>query len=134
MCVAACPSGQYSTGTPPACQPCPQGSYQNVTNQLSCIPCPQFYNTAGQGASDISACLGIQSVIVVRVRVMVRVRVRVNVGNDYVRVLQTCVHWTPLIARTAASVRLMSTPSRRLVRAPSSSLVIVVDRSAGCCG
>ena len=61
--AAACPAGQYSNvtspGSDPVCVPCPVGTYQPSTNQLSCFSCPSPYTTAASGSTDASACKGL---------------------------------------------------------------------------
>ena len=56
--TANCQAGTYSeTGVEP-CHPCEQGSYQHGIGKVSCIDCPGLTWTYGEGADDLSKCVG----------------------------------------------------------------------------
>ena len=40
------------------CQPCPSGSHQGDSGQVSCIPCPEGFTTINTGSYDQNQCKG----------------------------------------------------------------------------
>eukprot|EP00118_Oscarella_pearsei_P016356 m.155183 g.155183 ORF g.155183 m.155183 type:complete len:2420 (+) comp38660_c0_seq5:905-8164(+) len=58
-CLDPCPAGKFSeTGVAP-CRECLRGTYQNKTNQRSCIACLTDQTTIEAGAQDFSQCITI---------------------------------------------------------------------------
>ncbi|XP_067039280.1 sushi, von Willebrand factor type A, EGF and pentraxin domain-containing protein 1-like isoform X1 [Acropora muricata] len=58
MCVE-CPAGSYYNKDSQTCQKCQEGTYQNSTGQMNCIPCPQGTWTVGIHARNYTECFEI---------------------------------------------------------------------------
>lgn len=54
----ACAPGTYSSNGVEPCSPCPVGTYQSKTGQITCLPCPGVLSTHGTGASSTANCKG----------------------------------------------------------------------------
>ena len=53
-----CPAGSYYNKDSQTCQKCQEGTYQNSTGQMNCIPCPQGTWTVGIHARNYTECFG----------------------------------------------------------------------------
>ncbi|XP_067671780.1 uncharacterized protein [Haliotis asinina] len=56
-CVTNCTTGQYYNITTGTCEPCPIGTYQNITGALSCRLCPLGQVTFGTGSTSHLECV-----------------------------------------------------------------------------
>ena len=52
-----CPTGTFHSSKE-QCEPCNYGTYQDVSGQTSCKPCPDSFSTAIVGSQSISLCTG----------------------------------------------------------------------------
>ena len=51
-----CPAGSFSTASVDACTRCSQGTYQNLTGQTSCLPCPINQYSNSIAPTSCTAC------------------------------------------------------------------------------
>lgn len=58
LLTVACAPGTYSSNGVEPCSPCPVGTYQSKTGQITCLPCPGVLSTHGTGASSTANCKG----------------------------------------------------------------------------
>ncbi|XP_068703053.1 sushi, von Willebrand factor type A, EGF and pentraxin domain-containing protein 1-like isoform X2 [Montipora foliosa] len=54
-----CPAGSYYNRDSQTCQNCQEGTYQNSTGKMTCIPCPQGTWTVGTHARNYTECFEI---------------------------------------------------------------------------
>lgn len=51
-----CAAGTYYNVTTETCPMCPRGTYQSVSGQDHCVPCPAGYMTEAVGGQQVSHC------------------------------------------------------------------------------
>lgn len=62
--IVPCRSGEYSANGKSDCFKCPVNFYQPSPGSGACLPCPDGYKTAGEGAVAEYECkLGVRSII-----------------------------------------------------------------------
>jgi hypothetical protein len=56
QCTVSCPPGTFYNATSLTCDYCPIGTYQDQSQQTSCVPCASGTTTALVGMTSSSSC------------------------------------------------------------------------------